>query len=161
MSKTKTGALLLSALLTSSLSFGQYAGDALRYSEMNQTGSARFQALGGNHAAIGGDPSSIFGNPAGLGFYNRSEISISPAVTVAGTKTNYLANPSSTSRRHRWSLPVSRVFSGNGNAPHLVFRFQGNSLFRTAINTAEEITTVLIWIMCWKGLMVIKQPWKP
>lgn len=70
----------------------QYATDALRYSEINQTGSARFQSLGGNHASIGGDPSSIHGNPAGLGFYSRSEFTLSPAVTMAGTKADYLGN---------------------------------------------------------------------
>jgi len=92
MSKTYSGIALLFSLLTSSAAFAQYATDALRYSEINQTGSARFQALGGNHAAIGGDASSIYGNPAGLGFYSRSEFTFSPAVTIAGTKANYLGN---------------------------------------------------------------------
>ncbi|MET7259510.1 OmpP1/FadL family transporter [Dyadobacter fermentans] len=92
MSKTSSGIALLFSLLTSSAAFAQYATDALRYSEINQNGSARFQALGGNHAAIGGDASSIYGNPAGLGFYNRSEFTLSPAVTIAGTKANYLGN---------------------------------------------------------------------
>ncbi|CAG4998766.1 hypothetical protein DYBT9275_02075 [Dyadobacter sp. CECT 9275] len=67
----------------------QYAADIFRYSESNQTGTARFQGLGGNHAALGGDASTIFGNPAGLGFYNRSEISISPAVTSFNTSSKY------------------------------------------------------------------------
>ncbi len=92
MSKTSSGIALLFSLLTSSAAFAQYATDALRYSEINQNGSARFQALGGNHAAIGGDASSIYGNPAGLGFYSRSEFTLSPAVTIAGTKANYLGN---------------------------------------------------------------------
>ncbi|WP_353720613.1 TonB-dependent receptor [Dyadobacter sp. 676] len=92
MSKTYSGIALIFSLLASSAAFAQYATDALRYSEINQTGSARFQSLGGNHAAIGGDPSSIHGNPAGLGFYNRSEFTFSPAVTIAGTKANYLGN---------------------------------------------------------------------
>ncbi|SDD78498.1 hypothetical protein SAMN04487996_102186 [Dyadobacter soli] len=92
MSKPYSGIALLFSLLTSSATFAQYATDAFRYSEINQTGTARFQALGGNHAAIGGDASSIFGNPAGLGFYNRSEFTISPAVTIAGTSASYLGN---------------------------------------------------------------------
>jgi hypothetical protein len=78
--------------------FSQYAGDAFRYSEINQTGTARFQGLGGNHAAIGGDASSISGNPAGLGFYNRSEISISPAFTSVNNKTDYIGDVNSTSK---------------------------------------------------------------
>jgi hypothetical protein len=68
MTKPHLWASITFALLASSSSYGQYAADALRYSEMNQTGSARFQALGGNHASLGGDPSAIHGNPAGLGF---------------------------------------------------------------------------------------------
>lgn len=92
MSKTYSGFALLFSLLTSSAAFAQYATDALRYSEINQAGSARFQGLGGNHAAIGGDPSAISGNPAGLGFYSRSELTLSPAVTIAGTSANYLGN---------------------------------------------------------------------
>jgi hypothetical protein len=80
----------LSVLLLSLPAFSQYASDMFRYSEINQTGSARFQALGGNHAALGADPSTISGNPAGLGFYNRSEFSISPAVTNVATQTSYL-----------------------------------------------------------------------
>jgi hypothetical protein len=80
----------LSGLLLSLPVCAQYASDIFRYSEINQTGSARFQSLGGNHAALGADPSTISGNPAGLGFYNRSEFSVSPAVTNINTKTSYI-----------------------------------------------------------------------
>jgi hypothetical protein len=98
MTKPHLWASITFALLASSSSYGQYAADALRYSEMNQTGSARFQALGGNHASLGGDPSAIHGNPAGLGFYTRSELSISPAVTGISTKTDYLGTGNSDSK---------------------------------------------------------------
>ena len=85
--------------LTLSLpTFAQYASDAFRYSEINQTGSARFQGLGGNHTALGGDASSISGNPAGLGFYTRSEVSISPSITNFGTKSSYIDNSVSDSK---------------------------------------------------------------
>lgn len=89
---TKSGAYagFIVSILFSVPAFSQYAGDAFRYSEINQTGTARFQGLGGNHAALGGDASSISGNPAGLGFYNRSEFSISPAVTGINTDSKYI-----------------------------------------------------------------------
>ena len=80
--------------------FAQYAGDAFRYSEINQTGTARFQGLGGNHAALGGDASTISGNPAGLGFYNRSEFSISPAVTNMSNTADYINGSSSSNSAH-------------------------------------------------------------
>jgi len=81
---------LFCGLTLSIPTFAQYASDAFRYSEINQTGSARFQGLGGNHAALGGDASSISGNPAGLGFYTRSEVSLSPSITNFGTKSTYI-----------------------------------------------------------------------
>jgi hypothetical protein len=92
-------------------SFSQYAGDAFKYSEVNQTGTARFQGLGGNHAAIGGDASSLFGNPAGLGFYNRSEIAISPAVTSTNNKTNYIGDVNSTSKGNFNIAHASAIFT--------------------------------------------------
>jgi hypothetical protein len=81
---------LFSSLTLSLPTFAQYAADAFRYSEINQTGTARFQGIGGNHAALGGDASAISGNPAGLGFYNRSEFSISPSLTNYNTKSDYI-----------------------------------------------------------------------
>ncbi|WP_225865892.1 OmpP1/FadL family transporter [Dyadobacter aurulentus] len=77
-------------LISSSTTFAQYASDAFRYSEVNQTGTARFQAVGGNHAALGGDASAISGNPAGLGFFTRSELSISPGFSNNSTDTKYI-----------------------------------------------------------------------
>ena len=88
----------ISSLALSVPASAQYASDIFRYSEINQTGSARFQAIGGNHAALGADPSVISGNPAGLGFYNRSEFTISPAVTNVSTNTSYLGQGSSASK---------------------------------------------------------------
>ncbi|MCE7066027.1 hypothetical protein [Dyadobacter sp. CY326] len=98
MTKHFIGCSVICAILASSSSYGQYATDALRYSESDQTGSARFQSLGGNHAALGGDPSSIHGNPAGLGFYNRSEFTFTPGVTPTNTKTSYLGSNSSANK---------------------------------------------------------------
>ncbi|MDQ6479952.1 hypothetical protein [Dyadobacter sp. LHD-138] len=89
---------LFCSLTLSIPTFAQYASDAFRFSEINQTGSARFQALGGNHTALGGDASSISGNPAGLGFYTRSELSLSPSVTNFSTKTNYIGQNTSDSK---------------------------------------------------------------
>ncbi|MBU1820088.1 MAG: hypothetical protein KKG00_01075, partial [Bacteroidetes bacterium] len=68
----------------------QYAADAFRFSEITQTGTARFQGVGGNHAALGGDASTISGNPAGLGFYNRSELSLTPSFNSINTSSTYL-----------------------------------------------------------------------
>jgi hypothetical protein len=98
MTKPLLWGAVFCALLTSSTTYAQYATDALRYSESDQTGSARFQSLGGNHASLGGDPSSIHGNPAGLGFYTRSELTFSPGITPSNTKTSYLGDKNSANK---------------------------------------------------------------
>lgn len=90
MQRIVIGIGMLFGLFLSVSASAQYASDMFRYSEINQAGSARFQAIGGNHASLGGDPSSISGNPAGLGFYNRSEFTLSPVFTNVNTNTNYI-----------------------------------------------------------------------
>ena len=88
----------LFSLILGTHAFAQYATDAFRYSEINQTGTARFQGLGGNHAALGGDASTISGNPAGLGFYNRSEFSLSPSLTNLNTDSRYIGTSTSVNK---------------------------------------------------------------
>jgi hypothetical protein len=66
-----------------------YYNDALRFSSFGPYGTARFQAMGGVNAALGADLSSLAGNPAGLGFYNRSEVSLSLAFGLGGTNSTY------------------------------------------------------------------------
>lgn len=85
---------------TIGLSFSQdispfgYFNDALRFSATNPGGSTRIQSIGGSQIALGADISSVLSNPAGLGFYNRSEISITPAVNNKNTTINYLGTES-------------------------------------------------------------------
>ncbi|PKK36894.1 hypothetical protein BWI96_08340 [Siphonobacter sp. SORGH_AS_0500] len=60
------------------------------FSQTNPQGSARMQAMGGTHTAIGADVSNISGNPAGLGFYTRSELSISPMFSQRNNSSQYI-----------------------------------------------------------------------
>jgi hypothetical protein len=92
---------------------GQYAADAFRFSEITQTGTARFQGVGGNHAALGGDASTISGNPAGLGFYNRSELSLSPAFSNQATESTYLGRLSSDGKTTPNLAQASLVIAGS------------------------------------------------
>ena len=62
---------------------------ALLFSRQNAGGSARIQAMGGAQVALGGDFSSARSNPAALGFYNRNEFSITPALTFQNASGNY------------------------------------------------------------------------
>ncbi|MGB3588581.1 MAG: hypothetical protein WBA23_18685, partial [Tunicatimonas sp.] len=70
--------------------FSQIAEDAILFGQYSPTGTARFQAIGGAGFALGGDVSAAALNPAGLGFYNRSSIVLTPAANNLNTNTNYL-----------------------------------------------------------------------
>jgi hypothetical protein len=75
-------------LATLTQGFAQLADDALRYSQLFYTGTARFMSMGGAFTALGGDISSLSQNPAGIGVFRSSEISITPQLfhikTMAG-----------------------------------------------------------------------------
>lgn len=77
--------------------YAQYSQDAVMFSNTQTGSTSRIKAIGNAGTAIGGDLSNITGNPAGLGFFTRSEISITPEFN--GSKTNstfYGATNSST-----------------------------------------------------------------
>ncbi|GAB2539725.1 OmpP1/FadL family transporter [Spirosoma aerophilum] len=113
--------LLSGALvLLSPVAFGQgaafdYADDAFRFSEFTQSGTARFRALGGNHAALGGDASNLFGNPAGLAFYNRSEFSISPTFTSVNNQNSFLGQQTNSTGSKVSIGQLGLVLAGSSN----------------------------------------------
>ncbi len=88
-----------------------YAEEALIVSRVRAGGSARIQAMGGVQNALGGDISSAYYNPAGLGMYNRSDFSITPAYGMTTISSDYLGNTSSDTRN-------SLMFSNLGVAFH-------------------------------------------
>ncbi len=71
--------------------FGYYE-DALRYSQTNPFGTARFVGLGGAGMALGGEIGSIGVNPAGLGVFNRSQFVITPNLDFGYSEANFLGN---------------------------------------------------------------------
>ncbi|OFY67419.1 MAG: hypothetical protein A2V64_08760 [Bacteroidetes bacterium RBG_13_43_22] len=81
-------------------SYGQLADDALRYSQVFYTGTARFMSMGGAFTALGGDISSLSQNPAGIGVFRSSELSLTPQLfhikttaSLNGSKTSdYIYN---------------------------------------------------------------------
>src|SRR5258707_12714335 len=90
--KKNVGLGLSGILLCISISsFSQsYFDEALLFSRVGSTGSARIQAMGGAQVALGGDYSSAFSNPAGLGFYNRSEATFSLATNFNNVSSTYM-----------------------------------------------------------------------
>jgi hypothetical protein len=67
-----------------------YGEEAFKFSEVKNTGSARMQSLGGAYTALGADATNAAYNPAGLGFYNRSELSITPIFNSVRNSSNYI-----------------------------------------------------------------------
>lgn len=87
------------------LAFAQsFVDNALLFSRTPTPGSARIQALGGSQAALGGDYSSALSNPAGLGMFNRSEITFSLGNATNSTDIDYGGSQTSDSR-NKFSIP--------------------------------------------------------
>lgn len=75
--------LNFSATAQDYIDFAQY------FSQREISGTARMQGIGGASTSLGGDITSTIGNPAGLGFFNRSEFSISPSLNFHSAKGQF------------------------------------------------------------------------
>jgi hypothetical protein len=86
-----TGLLLLNFSAKAQFVSGASGYDeiALLSSYTNITGSARMLGIGGAQMSLGGDIGSIYANPAGLGFYNRSEVSFTPNFMLRDVQTRF------------------------------------------------------------------------
>ncbi len=82
-------------LLTTFQLKAQTDADAFRYTGTSITGTARFTSMSGAFGALGGDFSSLSTNPAGIGIYRSSEITFTPSVFTANTKSSFLGNKTS------------------------------------------------------------------
>ena len=66
--------LLLITIITVNIIQAQEIRDALRYSQENLNGTARFRAMSGAFGALGGDLSSINVNPAGSAIFANNQL---------------------------------------------------------------------------------------
>jgi hypothetical protein len=86
-------ATMLGGFLTISQSAqaqGGYANDALLYMRQNPSGTARTLGLAGANVSLGADFGNLTSNPAGLGFFTKSEFSITPGVGFGTTNAAQL-----------------------------------------------------------------------
>lgn len=81
--------ILPALLLMGSIAFGQTLDDAVRFSRLSNTGSARMTAMGGAFGALGGDISSLSFNPAGIGVFRKSEIAFTPSLNFSNTESGH------------------------------------------------------------------------
>ncbi len=90
--------LLLCLTVTSRAQTG-LSEQAFLFSRTSFGGTARMQALGGAHVSLGGDLSSANINPAGIGFYNRSDLSLTLGLEFQNADARFNGNsPNSTFR---------------------------------------------------------------
>lgn len=98
----------LSLLFLSSFLSAQNFGDALRYSDFDPVGTARFTGAGGAMGPIGADFSVLSTNPAGLAWIQKSEFMISPGLYISSANSrlvNGSNNPAFDDAAVQFNLP--------------------------------------------------------
>jgi hypothetical protein len=118
--------------------------DALRYSFITQSGSARNQAIGGAGASLGGEFSTLFMNPAGLGFYKTNEFVFSGAYHMQKFKSTYKGELSSLSKNN-FNVPASGILFSIPNYGNAGLR---NFTIAIGMNRAADFSSNLYY----KGL---------
>lgn len=87
--------------------------DALRYSFLMNSGTARFSSMGGAFSALGADFSVLSTNPAGIGVYKSSEFMFTPQITFSNSSSTYIGTTTEDSKA-AFSIPnFGMVFSGD------------------------------------------------
>jgi hypothetical protein len=88
----KLSLIIIALLWVAAASNAQNVDDALRYSQVFFSGTAKFNSMGGAFTALGGDLSSLSLNPAGIGVFRSSELSVTPQLfhfkSIAGFSDN-------------------------------------------------------------------------
>ena len=119
--------LILSSLtITGAFAQSGYYEDAYRFSRANPSGSARIVGIGGTQYSLGGDVSNIAGNPAGLGFFRKSEISLSLGYSDWKVDTKYL-DQSKTYNTSNFSIPNAAYVMANPKEGFETKAFKGGS----------------------------------
>ena len=111
--------ILLSAFVSSSfwgVTHAQTIDDAIILSKDDVVGSARLKGMGNVQTALGGDVSAINGNPAGLGFFRRSDISVTLNY-LNNTNKTYFEGMNNSSKKGNFGIDQAGV----------VFHFPTNS----------------------------------
>ncbi|WP_168796603.1 OmpP1/FadL family transporter [Cognatitamlana onchidii] len=81
--------LLFIAIMAMSALHAQDISDALRYSQNEIHGTARFRAMSGAFGALGGDLSAVSLNPAGSVIFSQSRASVTGSVLGVENTTEY------------------------------------------------------------------------
>ncbi|WP_203255696.1 OmpP1/FadL family transporter [Hyunsoonleella ulvae] len=107
------------AFLSISVMYSQDISDALRYSQDNIQGTARFRALSGAFGALGGDMSAVNINPASSAVFSQSHASFSLANSELNNSTRYF-NGAGNTNDSNFDLTqggAAFVFKSTSNSP--------------------------------------------
>lgn len=111
--------LLFIGILSMSTINAQDITDALRYSQGEIQGTARFRALSGAFGALGGDMSAVGLNPAGSAVFSQSHASFTLSNLETSNDTEYF-NSLTTSNVSKFNISqggAAFVFATNSNSP--------------------------------------------
>ncbi|AUP80875.1 OmpP1/FadL family transporter [Flavivirga eckloniae] len=111
--------LLFIGVLSMSTIYAQDITDALRFSQDNIQGTARFRALSGAFGALGGDLSGLSLNPAGSAVFSRSHASFTLSNSESNSDTQYYNGLNSTNDSN-FNIDqggFAFVFASNTNSP--------------------------------------------
>ena len=144
---------LLFTLLSVSLFYNSNAQteiDALRYSQNNIVGTARFSAMAGAYGALGADFTTLSYNPAGIGFYQFSELTFTPSIGNAVATTYFGGGKNEDEKFHsnfsNFGYVVSSSKSGNEwKRINLAFGYNKTANYkkRTYINGENSGTSMI------------------
>lgn len=93
----------------------QYALDALRYSFITTSGSARYMSMGGALGALGSDISCVNHNPAGVGMIRNIELSFSPGLYFGISEAEFFGNKHSEDKFNFTINNIGAVYSKQYN----------------------------------------------
>lgn len=116
--------------------------DALRYSNLDFYGDARFNAMGGSFGALGANMASISINPGGIGVYRSSDFSFTPSFHYNYSESNHDGTLTTDGKLNFHFANVGLVGNFNGNGSWQSFSF-GLGYNRTSnYNTSISVNGV-------------------
>jgi len=85
----KKNILVVLIAAVGTFAFAQTEYDALKLTQTELSGSARYMSMGGAFGALGGDATALKDNPAGLGVYRSSEIAVTLNSMIQNTTSTW------------------------------------------------------------------------
>lgn len=148
--------MLLIAVFTVSVSQSQEISDAIRYSQGNLNGTARYRAMGGAFGALGGDLSSLNVNPAGSSVFNNNQITATLTNFNLKNNSNYYNTTTSATDNSFDLNQVGGVFvfknqnrNSNWKKFSLAVNYENttnfnNSVFTAGVNPTKSVDSYFL-----------------